>query len=55
MALMTSPLWQLAGIVLTVSFAVTMGIIVGFIVSRMGTKEEPYDDQEEFSQSDENY
>jgi ammonium transporter Rh len=55
MALMSSPLWQLAGIVLTVSFAVTMEIIVGFIVSRMGTKEEPYDDKEEFSQSDENY
>jgi ammonium transporter Rh len=42
------PLWQLAGVVLTVVFAVVMGIIVGFIVQKLGRKESPYDDKDEF-------
>lgn len=42
------PLWQTAGVVITVVFAVVMGLIVGFIASRLGKKETPYDDEEEF-------
>jgi hypothetical protein len=48
MSLVALPLWQLTGIVLAVVSAVAMGIIVGFIVSRLGSKEAPYDDKEEF-------
>jgi len=43
-----APLWQLAGIGLTVILAVTTGVAVGFVVSRLGSKETPYDDKEEF-------
>jgi ammonium transporter Rh len=42
------PLWQVAGIGLTVLLAVVAGLVVGFAVSRLGTKETPYDDAEEF-------
>jgi ammonium transporter Rh len=42
------PLWQVAGIGLTVLLAVVAGLAVGFAVSRLGTKETPYDDAEEF-------
>ncbi|HML03422.1 MAG TPA: ammonium transporter [Candidatus Bathyarchaeia archaeon] len=49
MAFVATPLWQLAGIVSTVVFAIFMGIVVGFIVSRLGIKETPYDDKEEFN------
>jgi ammonium transporter Rh len=54
MALATSPLWQLTGIVVTVGLAVTMGIIVGFIVSRLGRKQTPYEDKDEFLSAEEN-
>jgi ammonium transporter Rh len=52
MALVSFPLWQFTGIVLTVVFALIMGIIVGFIVSKLGGKEIPYDDTGEFDDSD---
>ena len=48
MVFVAVPLWQLTGVVLTVVFAVVMGIIVGFIVSRLGRKESPYEDKDEF-------
>jgi ammonium transporter Rh len=48
MALVAFPLWQLAGIGLTVVFAVTTGVVVGFVVSRLGRKETPYEDKDEF-------
>ena len=48
MGLVAFPLWQLTGIVLTVILAVTMGVIVGFAVSRLGRKETPYEDKDEF-------
>ncbi len=48
MALVAFPLWQLAGIGLTVVFAVTAGVVVGFVVSRLGGKETPYEDKDEF-------
>jgi ammonium transporter Rh len=54
MALAASPLWQLTGIVVTVGLAVTMGIIVGFIVSRLGRKQTPYEDKDEFLSAEEN-
>ena len=54
MALVASPLWQLTGIVVTVASAVMMGIIVGFIVSRLGRKQTPYEDKDEFLNADEN-
>ena len=54
MALVSFPLWQFTGIVLTVVFALIMGIIVGFIVSKLGRKEKPYDDTGEFNGSDYN-
>ena len=53
-ALVAAPLWQLTGIVLTVILAVTMGVIVGFIVSRLGRKQTPYEDKDEFYDSEEN-
>ncbi len=46
--LVASPLWQMAGIIITVIFAIVMGILVGFVTSRLGKKETPYDDKEEF-------
>jgi ammonium transporter Rh len=48
LAFVASPIWQAAGIVLTVVLAVGAGLGVGFAVSRLGRKETPYDDQEEF-------
>ena len=54
MALVAFPLWQLAGIILTVILAVTMGVTVGFIVSRLGRKQTPYEDKDEFHISDGN-
>ena len=48
MGLVAFPLWQLAGITFTVIFAVTMGAVVGFVVSKLGSKETPYEDKEEF-------
>ncbi len=53
MALVAAPLWQLTGIVTTVVLAITMGVIVGFIVSRLGRKQTPYEDQDEFLSSEE--
>ncbi len=50
--LVSSPLWQLVGIILSVIFAVTMGIAVGFITSKLGRKETPYTDAEEFGASE---
>jgi ammonium transporter Rh len=44
-----SPLWQLTGTTLSVILAIITGIIVGFIASKLGRKETPYDDKEEFS------
>lgn len=56
MVLTAAPLWQLTGIVVTVALAVTMGVIVGFIVSRLGRKQTPYDDKDEFlNANDENF
>jgi ammonium transporter Rh len=54
MTLVAFPLWQLTGIVMTVVIAVTMGVIVGFIVSRIGRKQTPYDDKDEFYNSEDN-
>ncbi len=41
MVLVSFPLWQFTEIVLTVVFALTMGIIVRFIVLKLGRKEIP--------------
>src|SRR3989304_2494636 len=46
LGLVASPLWQIAGVIISVVLALTMGIIVGFIASRLGRKEIPYDDKE---------
>lgn len=48
-ALVANPLWQLAGVLMTVVFALIAGLIVGFIASMLGRKEAPYDDKEEFN------
>jgi ammonium transporter Rh len=48
MVFVAFPWWQLAGVVLSVVFAVVMGIIVGFIVQKLGRKESPYEDKDEF-------
>ena len=48
MGLVAFPLWQLAGTALTVILAVTMGVVVGFVVSKLGRNETPYEDKEEF-------
>jgi len=48
LGLVAAPLWQLMGIILSVILAVLAGIVVRFIVSRLGRKETPYDDREEF-------
>ena len=50
--LVASPLWQMTGVITTVIFAIIMGIIVGFVTSRLGRKETPYDDKEEFEVSE---
>ena len=47
-ALVAAPLWQLTGIFSTVILAITMGVTVGFIVSRFGIKQTPYEDKDEF-------
>jgi ammonium transporter Rh len=52
LGLVASPLWQLTGVLITVIFAIVMGIIVGFVTSRLGRKETPYDDKEEFCVSE---
>jgi len=52
LGLVASPLWQLVGIITSVIFAITMGIVVGFITSKLGRKETPYDDTEEFGTSE---
>jgi hypothetical protein len=48
MALVTAPLWQFVGVASTVFFSLAMGVAVGFVVSRLGRKESPYDDMDEF-------
>ena len=48
LVLVASPIWQLAGVIISVLFAITMGVLVGFIASRLGKKETLYDDKEEF-------
>ena len=50
--LVASPLWQMTGVIITVIFAIVMGIIVGFVTSRLGRKDTPYDDKEEFEVSE---
>jgi ammonium transporter Rh len=52
MGLVASPSWQIAGTTLSVIFAITMGLVVGFITSRLGRKEVQYDDGEEFGTSE---
>jgi len=52
LGLVASPLWQLMGIIMSVIFAITTGIVVGFIASRLGRKDTPYDDKEEFELSE---
>ena len=52
LGLVASPFWQLVGIITSVIFAITMGIVVGFITSKLGRKETPYDDTEEFGTSE---
>jgi ammonium transporter Rh len=52
LGLVASPLWQLTGIIMSVIFAITTGIVVGFIASRLGRKDTPYDDKEEFELSE---
>lgn len=44
----TSPLWQLLGIILSVIFAISMGVVVGFISDHLGQKEVSYEDTAEF-------
>ena len=46
--LVASPMWQLAGVSISVILSILMGVIVGFIVSKLGRKETPYDDKDEF-------
>ena len=46
--LVASPMWQFTGIVVSVVLSILMGVIVGFIVSKLGSKETPYDDKDEF-------
>jgi uncharacterized membrane-anchored protein YhcB (DUF1043 family) len=46
MVLVAAPIWQLTGIAVTVTIAVTTGLAVGFVVSRLGRKEMPYDDKD---------
>jgi ammonium transporter Rh len=48
LAFVAVPLWQVAGIGLTVILAVAAGLAVGFVVSKFGHKETPYDDKQEF-------
>lgn len=50
--LVASPLWQLTGIIISVILALIAGLVVGFIASRLGRKETPYDDKEEFAISE---
>ena len=50
--LVASPLWQLTGIIISVILALITGIVVGFIASRLGKKETPYDDKDEFDISE---
>jgi ammonium transporter Rh len=52
LGLVASPLWQLTGIIMSVIFAITTGIVVGFIASRLGRKDTPYDDKDEFELSE---
>jgi len=40
------------GIVISVILALIAGVVVGFIVSRLGRKEKPYNDIEEFEISE---
>ncbi len=49
MVLVAAPLWQLAGVAMTMLIAVATGLVVGFIVSKAGKKKAPYDDKEEFA------
>src|SRR4030066_689438 len=44
LGLVASPMWQIAGVTISVALALIMGLIVGFIASRLGRKETPYDD-----------
>jgi hypothetical protein len=53
MGLVASRLWQLTGIVVTVASAVTMGFVVEFVVSRLGRKQTPYEDKDEFLSANE--
>lgn len=46
--LVTAPIWQIMGIVISVVFALIAGIVVGLIASMLGRKATPYDDEEEF-------
>jgi len=48
MVFVAAPLWQLTGIVTAVVLAVVMGVVVGFVVLRLGRKQTPYDDRDEF-------
>ena len=50
--LVASPMWQLTGILTTVVLAVTMGVAVGFIVSKLGRKQTPYNDKDDFFNSE---
>ena len=52
MVFVAAPLWQLTGIVTAVVLAVAMGVVVGFVVSRLGRKQTPYDDRDEFLNAD---
>jgi ammonium transporter Rh len=54
MAFVAFPLWQLTGIAITVILAITLGVVVGFVVSRLGRKQNPYDDDDEFFTSEVN-
>ncbi len=51
LGLVASPLWQLTGTGLSVILALGAGLVVGFIASKLGGKEAPYDDLEEFELS----
>src|SRR4030065_2039672 len=46
LGLVASPMWQIAGVTISVVLALIMGLIVGFIASRLGRKEITYDDKE---------
>jgi ammonium transporter Rh len=46
--IVSSPTWQLTGVIFTVIFAIIMGVVVGFTTSKLAKKENITDDTKEF-------